>query len=685
MLRIAKKRIRVVSVPETNDIVNEGEIPEFSSQEMLSLALNPNKRGKQVPVSKLKDIGSKVTSTRNLGVQSPSVQSGKYTEIDGSKRGLSYKEHVAQFGNISRTANSARMGPRSSEGDVEIAEHRKLIQRDIEAALILMQLSNGNSGFLKTKMQSPSSKGACLIQRNQNRRKVGSGSTWPRLEYMNSDVVEQDNLYKRFGKIGTKGLSLLKLKKAAEGTYLGRQVELDYHCIKAEKVLEESELPISSLKRKELPKSSLKKCGLKKVKAEPGSFGGSTAYSSYSVSEVGNSTVQEPKPFKKLQFNSRCPTAHTGFSFSIIHFLSSIRTAMVTPDGKDDPSAFSKYPAKSNPKSVSRNHERKGISNSQGEQKSLPCLTLHEIVEHVRLNPGDPCILEAREPLHELVRGALTIFSSTTAPLGAKAWKALILYSKFNKSWSWIGPVTIKPHNHMKETVSSEAWGLPSRTLLKLVSSFADWLKIAQESLQKIGDLPAPPLTLMHRTVNVKERLREVRPRKTVATISRCPKEIRDYFRKEEAIRYFVPERAFSYTALDGGKSTVAPLRRCSGKPSLKCREHFMLKADRPPNITVLSLVRDAAARLPGGMGTRADVCVLIRDSQYIVEEISEEQLNQVVSGALDRLHYEHDPCVQFNGERRLWFYLHGDREEDDFEYDATLSTKKRRRQREIP
>ncbi|XVE76280.1 hypothetical protein DITRI_Ditri12bG0159400 [Diplodiscus trichospermus] len=577
------------------------------------------------------------------------------------------------------------MGARSSEVDVEIAEHRKPIQRDIDAALILMQLSNENSGFLKTMMRSPSPKGACLSQRNRNNRKLGSGSTSLRLEYMNNDVVEQDKLYKRYGKFGTEGLNLLKLKKVPERTYIDRQVELDYHCIKAEKVLEESELPISSLKRKELPKSSLEKCGLKKVKVEPGSFEGSTAYSSFSVSEIGNVTVQEPKPFKKLQFHSRCPIAHTGFSFSIIHFLSATRTAMITPYAKGDPSAFSKYPAKGNSKGVSRCHVGKGIINLQAEENSLPYLTIHEIVERVRLNPGDPCILEAREPLQELVRGALTIFSSTTAPLGAKAWKALTLYSKFNKSWSWIGPVAIKPHNHMKEATSSEAWGLPSRTLLKLVKSFADWLKIAQESLQKIGDLPAPPLTLMHQTVNVNERLTEVRPRKTVPTIRPCPKEIRDYFRKEEAVRYFIPERAFSYTALDGRKSTVAPLRRCSGKPSLKCREHFMLKADRPPNITVLSLVRDAAARLPAGMGTRADVCVLMRDSQYIVEEISEEQLNQVVSGALDRLHYEHDPCVQFNIERRLWFYLHGDREEDDFDYDATLSTKKRRRQRELP
>lgn len=491
---------------------------------------------------------------------------------------------------------------------MEIAKETKPIQRDVEAALILMQLSGDISGLFKTKMQSPS-KGACLVQRNRKRRKVEH--------------------YKRCGKFGTEGLSSLKPKKAANRKSMGRQVELDHHYINAQSVLEKNELRASS--------------------------------------------------FKKLQSNSVCSTADTGFSFSIAHFLSAVRAALITADAKDD-----KCTAQSNPKSINMSQEKKRISNSQGEENSLPCLTMREVVERVRLNPGDPCVLEAREPLQDLVRGALNIFSSTKASLGAKAWKALILYSKSNKSWSWIGPVVSMPHNHIKEAVSSEAWGLPSKTLLKLVSSFADWLRIAQESLQKIGDLPAPPLTLMQRTIDLKKRQLDIKPRKTVATINRCPEEIRDYFRKEEAVRYFVPERAFFYTAMDGRKSTVAPLRRCSGKTSTKSREHFMLKADRPPDITVLSLVRDAAARLPSGVGTRADICVLIRDSQYIVDDISEQQLNQAVSGALDRLHCEHDPCVKFNGERRLWFYLHGDREDDDFEYDATLSTRKRRRQQEV-
>lgn len=51
--------------------------------------------------------------------------------------------------------------------------------------------------------------------------------------------------------------------------------------------------------------------------------------------------------------------------------------------------------------------------------------------------------------------------------------------------------------------------------------------------------------------------------------------------------------------------------------------------------------------------------------------------MNQVVSGALDRLHYERDPCVRFDGDRKLWVYLHTEREEEDFEDDGTSSTKR--------
>ena len=87
---------------------------------------------------------------------------------------------------------------------------------------------------------------------------------------------------------------------------------------------------------------------------------------------------------------------------------------------------------------------------------------------------------------------------------------------------------------------------------------------------------------------------------------------------------------------------------------------------DRPACVTLLSLVRDAAARLPNGEGTRADICELMKDSQYLSTG-AEASLHSVVSGALDRLHYEADPCVKYDSGRKVWIYLHRHRSETEF------------------
>ncbi|XP_072985169.1 uncharacterized protein [Typha latifolia] len=406
----------------------------------------------------------------------------------------------------------------------------------------------------------------------------------------------------------------------------------------------------------------------------------------------------EPVNLQKKPFTLITPTIHTGFSFSIIHLLSSVRKAMVThiedstlenhlekDSGrlklkKDE---WSRMHQVSTGTCLSQSHEKMDIDTSEDTgQNNLSSLTLQEIVNRVRSNPGDPCILETQEPLQDLVRGVLKIFSSKTAPLGAKGWKPLVSYEKSNKSWPWIGPLTSSSDNDtIEEETSSEAWGLPHKMLVKLVDAFANWLKSGQETLQQIGSLPAPPASMLS-NLDEKERFKDLRAQKSLNTISPSSDEVKRYFRHEELLRYSVPDRAFSYTAADGKKSIVAPLRRGGGKPTSKARDHFMLKPDRPPHVTILCLVRDAAARLPGSIGTRADVCTLIRDSQYIVEDVSDAQVNQVVSGALDRLHYERDPCVQFDADRKLWVYLHRDREEEDFEDDGTSSTKKWKRQR---
>ncbi|XP_047307603.1 uncharacterized protein LOC124911196 [Impatiens glandulifera] len=369
----------------------------------------------------------------------------------------------------------------------------------------------------------------------------------------------------------------------------------------------------------------------------------------------------EPKPQKK-PFIIITPTVHTGFSISIIHLLSAVRTAMTNPISEDLVDNIDK------------------VENSP--PTNIPSLAIQEIVNRVKSNPGDPSILEAPEPLQDLVRGVLRIFSSRTAPLGAKGWKPLVMYEKSSRTWSWIGPLAYNSSDPdaIEEVTSPEAWSLPRKMLVKLVDAFANWLKSGQETFQQMGTLPAPPLAMMQANLDEKERFRDLRAQKSLTTISPSAEEIRDYFRKEEFLRYSIPDRAFSYTAIDGRKSVVAPLRRCGGKPTSKARDHFMLKRDRPPHVTILCLVRDAASRLPGSIGTRADVCTLIRDSQYTVEDVSDAQVNQVVSGALDRLHYERDPCVLFDSDRKLWVYLHRDREEEDFEDDGTSSTKKWKR-----
>lgn len=70
-------------------------------------------------------------------------------------------------------------------------------------------------------------------------------------------------------------------------------------------------------------------------------------------------------------------------------------------------------------------------------------------------------------------------------------------------------------------------------------------------------------------------------------------------------------------------------------------------------------------------MGTRADILELIKQSQWIKNDDenstnptgnSNEVLNSIVSGALDRLHYEEDQCVRYDADKKLWIYLHKNR-----------------------
>ena len=77
----------------------------------------------------------------------------------------------------------------------------------------------------------------------------------------------------------------------------------------------------------------------------------------------------------------------------------------------------------------------------------------------------------------------------------------------------------------------------------------------------------------------------------------------------------------------------------------------------------MICLARDAASRLPEGVGTRADIIELLKQSRFLRKGITDQNhLSTSVSGALDRLHYEADPCVRYDAEKKIWIYLHKDR-----------------------
>lgn len=63
---------------------------------------------------------------------------------------------------------------------------------------------------------------------------------------------------------------------------------------------------------------------------------------------------------------------------------------------------------------------------------------------------------------------------------------------------------------------------------------------------------------------------------------------------------------------------------------------------------------------MPDGVGTQADIIELIKQSQWLKNDgIDQTSLKNVISGALDRLHYENDSCVKYDADKKLWVYMH--------------------------
>ena len=171
--------------------------------------------------------------------------------------------------------------------------------------------------------------------------------------------------------------------------------------------------------------------------------------------------------------------------------------------------------------------------------------------------------------------------------------------------------------------------------------------------------------SFIDRNILKSERFKNVKKNKIQITIKPRTKEEIQNFRDQEKLRYEKPLQPWEYKLSNGNIAIVAPLFS-STKPLIsKARGHELLKIERPPYITLLALVRDAASRLEDGVGTRLDICDLLKDSQYINENIADSKINSIVSGALDRLHYQKDPCVKYDSHNKLWIYLHRNRSLD--------------------
>jgi hypothetical protein len=156
----------------------------------------------------------------------------------------------------------------------------------------------------------------------------------------------------------------------------------------------------------------------------------------------------------------------------------------------------------------------------------------------------------------------------------------------------------------------------------------------------------------------------------TIPITSEEMKEAHNLLEKE---RYLCADIPFVFKDCEGKDTTVGPAtknkKHTNPNGTIKiAREHALLLSGRPITVTILSLVRDAAARLPSSVGNRADIVSLIKDSIYIVfdKDKDDGKLQQAVSGALDRLRFEKDPCVCYEHENRLWRYLHRERPADE-------------------
>ncbi|XP_055437151.1 nuclear factor related to kappa-B-binding protein isoform X3 [Bubalus kerabau] len=292
-----------------------------------------------------------------------------------------------------------------------------------------------------------------------------------------------------------------------------------------------------------------------------------------------------------------------------------------------------------------------------------PCLGINEISSSFFSLLLEILLLEGQASLPLLEERVLDWQSSPASSLNswfsaAPNWAELVLPAlQYLAGESRAVPSSFSPFVEFKE--KTQQWKLLGQSQdneKELAALFQLWLETKDQAFCK------------QETEDSSDATTPV-PRVTDYVVRPSTGEEKRVFQEQERYRYSQPHKAFTFR-MHGFESVVGPVKGVFDKETSlnKAREHSLLRSDRPAYVTILSLVRDAAARLPNGEGTRAEICELLKDSQFLAPDVTSTQVNTVVSGALDRLHYEKDPCVKYDIGRKLWIYLHRDRSEEEFE-----------------
>ncbi|XP_070346025.1 nuclear factor related to kappa-B-binding protein isoform X8 [Equus asinus] len=293
-----------------------------------------------------------------------------------------------------------------------------------------------------------------------------------------------------------------------------------------------------------------------------------------------------------------------------------------------------------------------------------PCLGINEISSSFFSLLLEILLLEGQASLPMLEERVLDWQSSPASSLNswfsvAPNWAELVLPAlQYLAGESRAVPSSFSPFVEFKE--KTQQWKLLGQSQdneKELAALFQLWLETKDQAFCKQENEDSSDATTPVPRV------------RTDYVVRPSTGEEKRVFQEQERYRYSQPHKAFTFR-MHGFESVVGPVKGVFDKETSlnKAREHSLLRSDRPAYVTILSLVRDAAARLPNGEGTRAEICELLKDSQFLAPDVTSTQVNTVVSGALDRLHYEKDPCVKYDIGRKLWIYLHRDRSEEEFE-----------------